>query len=119
MPGYDKAHINSIPLRIAVGPSGADTLVVIQQFSPLGSHAQVTSLSTVYTANPPENCIRSLVQASVQDVRFRLDGGSPTSSLGFLLRAGSPPIILPCQPGQTIKFIEVVAGAVLDLQFGY
>jgi hypothetical protein len=118
MPGYDRAQINSTPLRIAVGPSGADTLVVVQQFNPLGAHVQA-ALSGVYTASPPENSIRMLVQSSTQDIRFRLDGGNPTSALGFLLKAGNPPIILPCQPTQVVKFIEVVAGAIIDIQYGY
>jgi len=117
--GLGKAQINSIPLRILGGESGQDTLVVVQVFTFLGSHVQVADLSSVYEANPPVDACRMLAQAFTQDVRFTLDGTDPSSTKGFQLKEGTPPIMLPLNTSTPPKFIAEVAGATLEIQYGY
>jgi len=119
MSGTGKSFINAIPLRILSGESGADTLMVVQVFTFLGSHTQVSDLSSVYEADPPNDAVRMLVQAFTQDVRFTLDGTDPSSTKGFQLKEGTPPIMLPINPSTPPKFIEEVSGATVEIQYGY
>jgi hypothetical protein len=89
-------------------------------FVPIGSHTQNTSLSTAVDITVPAGATAMMVQAGTQNVRFTLDNSTTnaTTTVGFLLTAGDPPVIIPSYPGQIISVIEVTASAKLDYQFG-
>ena len=53
-----------------------------------------------------------------QNVRYTLDGTTPTASKGFLLKAGDPPVIIPITSGMLVKVIEEAASADLQYQWG-
>ena len=87
-------------------------------FHPVGSHFDGTNISSAVTLTPPTGASKLLIQALSQNVRFTLDGADPTSSKGFQLQAGDPPVVLPVGTGMTIKVIEEAATADVQYQWG-
>jgi len=83
----------------------------------IGSHTQNASLNTVQSITVPALAGVVLMQATTQNVRYTLDGTTPTTSKGFVLKAGEEPQLVPVEPGNTIKAIEETASAKLDYQF--
>ena len=88
-------------------------------FNPIGDHNDGLNISSAVTLTPPAGATKLLVQALDKNVRYTLDGTTPTASKGFQLAAGDPPIIIPIGNGTTIKIIEEAASADLNYQFGY
>ena len=88
-------------------------------FTPIGSHTSQNNLSTARTLTPPNPlATKLLVQCITQNVRYTLDGSTPTATTGFRLVAGDSPYIIPVAEGNTVKFIEETATAVLQSQWG-
>lgn len=87
-------------------------------FNPIGAHAEDTTVSSATTLTTPSGATKILLQALTQNVRFTLDGTTPTASLGFQLKAGDPPIIIPLKAGQSVILIEETASATIEYQFG-
>jgi hypothetical protein len=88
-----------------------DTLM----FRPAGSHYDGTVISSAVTLTPVSGATKLYIQALDQNVRFTLDGTTPTSVKGFQLKAGDPLICIPLAVGTTIKVIEEAATA--DIQY--
>lgn len=86
-------------------------------FSPKGSHTENASLSGVVTIVNAGDCDVVIVQAFTQNIRYTLDGSSPDANTGFQLKAGDPPLSIPCRYC-TVKVIEEAATAVLQYQKG-
>ena len=59
-----------------------------------------------------------LIQSSVADCRYTLDGTTPTAAVGFTLVAGADPTLILLDEGIAFKVIEEGATAILDYQFG-
>jgi hypothetical protein len=112
----EQGFIRDQKISLHQGPSGHYTIVVDHGFTPSGSHVS-QALSGEYAPLTPEDATKALVQALVQNARFTLDGSSPTASTGFRITAGDPPMAIPVTG--SIKFIQELAGAVLELQWGY
>lgn len=91
-------------------------------FNPIGSHSDGGDISTATTISPPAglalNVAKLLIQAVSQNVRYTLDGTTPTATTGFQLVAGDLPIILPVGSNTVIKVIEESATADLQYQWG-
>jgi hypothetical protein len=91
-------------------------------FAPLGAHTQYNSLNTAKALTTalakPTGATKVLMQAQTQNIRFTLDGSTPTASKGFQLKAGDPPMVVPLSASFTIQLIEETATAVLDFQYG-
>lgn len=88
-------------------------------FTPVGSHADGASISSALTLTPPnDDASKLLMQALGQNVRFTLDGTTPTATKGFQLVAGDPPLLLPVTSSTTVKVIEETATADLQYQWG-
>lgn len=81
-----------------------------------GAHTQLTGLSSAKPILIPTSASGVIVQAITQNVRMRMDGTSPTASMGFQIRAGDPAIYIPSQVGTTLRFIEETASATLEYQ---
>lgn len=95
--------------------------VDLSAFAPIGAHTSNSSLGSVVNLSNgiPSGADQLLIQALTQNVRFTLDGTDPTASLGFQLKAGDPPMIIPIgATGQIIKVIQETAGAVIQFQWG-
>ena len=87
-------------------------------FDPIGAHVTDAVISTAAALTPPTGATKILIQALSQNVRFTLDGSTPTAAIGFQLAAGDPPIVIPLGTGMTIKVIEEAATASLQYQWG-
>lgn len=84
----------------------------------VGSHTQNSSLATVQTITISAGTTKLLIQSFTQNVRYTLDGTTPTATKGFRLTASNDPVIIPVVTGQTIKLIEEAASAVIEYQLG-
>ena len=102
-----------IPVQIKTG-----RVPVVTGFAPVsGDHTQRDDLATVKTITVPSDAGVWMVQASTQNVRFTLDGTTPTATKGFLITAAQAPLYIPVEGASSIKVIEVSTTAVLDYQF--
>ncbi len=99
--------------------SGTTTVITDRQtLTPVASgFTSGRNISAATTLTPPSGATKLLVQTITQNIRYTIDGTSPTASLGFQLRAGDPPIVIPVWPGTTIKVIQEAATAVLTEQW--
>jgi len=87
------------------------------RFDPIGNHVGGTSISSATTLTPEDGATKLLIQALDQNVRFTLDGTTPTASMGFQLVAGDPPVMI-WAAGATVKVIEEAATADIQYQWG-
>lgn len=92
--------------------------VLLRSFNPVGAHATDATISAATDITPPPGANKVLIQAFGADVRYTLDGTTPTAAVGFQLKAADPPILIPFGPGTVVKVIEETASATVDFQFG-
>ncbi len=85
---------------------------------PIGAHNDGLDISSAVALNIPSGATKLLIQALTQNVRFTVDGTTPTASKGFQLKAGDPPVVIPISSGTSVKVIEEAATADLQYQFG-
>lgn len=78
-------------------------------------YEQITDLSVAISLTVPENSIQAIIVPENQDVRWRDDLVDPTASIGMPLKKDA---VFICN-GKFIqlKFIEVTAGAVLNISY--
>ena len=88
--------------------------VIEGQRQPLG-YQQITDLSSPVTLAPPSGTRLAVIQCDTQNVRWRDDVTAPTSTVGMLLATGDDKIYTGDFAG--IQFIEVVAGANLNISY--
>ncbi len=88
-----------------------------ERFQPEGSHTRNAALSSAVTLTKPSGAGLIILQCETQNVKFTLDGTTPTATVGFLLTAGDPPILVPVA-GAAVKVIEVAASASVNYQWG-
>lgn len=88
-------------------------------FAPNGAHSSGADISSVATLAIPAGAKKIMIQALTQNVRITLDGTAATTSVGFQLKAGDPPVIFPIGHKMAIKVIEEAATASLQYQFSY
>ena len=83
-----------------------------------GSHTQYTAITDATTLTTPSGAVKAMLQnTSTLDVRYRLDGGDPSITEGFLLQKTDGPRVVPVNIGDTLIVIGAV-GAVLEVQWG-
>lgn len=87
-------------------------------FSPVGAHGSYGSLAAAVTLTPPATANTLLIQATGQNVRYTVDGTTPTASAGFRLRSDDSPVIIDIGVGMTVKVIEESATATVQYQWG-
>ncbi len=76
---------------------------------------QLTSLSSSTALTVPSSARLALIQASVQNVRWRDDGTNPTASVGNVITADS--ILWYTADPRNLKFIEETSGAKLNVSY--
>jgi len=87
-------------------------------FNPIGAHVDGPDISSAVTLTPPDLATKVMLQALSQSARYTLDGTTPTSSKGFQLYAGDPPVILSIGKLVTLKIIQEAATCDLQYQWG-
>lgn len=90
--------------------------ITIAPYLPVGAHTVNSTLSAVVNITVAQNSNGLLVQALTQNIRFTLDGTLPTATVGFQLKAGDSPLLIPLIPGAVLRFIEETASATLQYQ---
>ena len=82
-----------------------------------GTHLQAV-LSTVNNQPLPKpaGATHILIQAQIQNIRYRMDGLAATTTQGFQLAAAAEPRLICVQAG-ALDVCAEVAGAVIDYQW--
>jgi len=86
-------------------------------FIPYGegyTHLSYALSTSPVTLSTPINANGILVQALTQNARFTMDGSAPSSTKGFQLKAGDPPLMIPIETGITLKWVAETAGVILE-----
>lgn len=104
-------------------PDIKQQFVIVSPFTPMpnvdGSNPhRSNNVDALFTVNIPTGCEEVLVQAIDQNIRYTLNGTTPTASSGFVLTAGNDPISIPVTKYTVLKFISETAGAILEHEFG-
>jgi hypothetical protein len=89
-------------------------------FTPLsGETHNSTPLGTAsLTLSLPLHAGRIIIQALTQNIRYTLDGTTPTAAIGFQLKAADPPREIEITSGMVMKFFREASGAVLEYEYG-
>jgi len=87
-------------------------------FIPIGGHESGEDISSAVELTAPATATKLLIQAVTQNVRYTIDGTTPTATLGFLLTAGDPPGIIYFGADMQVQVIEETATASLQYQWG-
>ena len=95
----------------------------MEDFTPLkvltgDTHISHSLGATALTLSIPLHAGSVMMQALTQNIRYTLDGTTPTASLGFQLKAGDAPILFKLTSKMTLKFFREVSGAVLEYGYG-
>ena len=88
-------------------------------FRPNGAHNDGLDISSAVALTIPAGATKLLIQALTQNIRFTLDGTTPTATVGFQIVAGDPPLVIPLSSVTTITVIEETATADMQYQFGF
>jgi hypothetical protein len=92
---------------MGTGTGGAGTYTV--------SQACTSSGASLTTVGPPNGGNFVMMQAEAQSIRWRDDGGTPTTTSGMLLLAVSPQGYTGTM--SAIRFIDATAGGLLNASF--
>lgn len=84
---------------------------------PFSTHVSVTITGAFSPASRPAEAEWLLVQALTQNARYTLDGTTPTAALGFQLKAGDPPMLIPLGKDLYPRFFPETAGTILQYQW--
>lgn len=99
---------------MAVDSQEQRTYLIDGKLVPLG-YEQVTTLTSSTPIEPPTGARVAVIQALVQNVRWRDDGEDPTNSVGMQLAAGRD--MLYTGNLVDIRFIEEAASAQLNISY--
>jgi hypothetical protein len=87
-------------------------------FSLVGVHQQDTTISTATVLTLPSGANGLLMQATGQNIRYTLDGSTPTASKGFVLVSNAAPVLVTFPTDDTVvTVIEATASAAVEFQF--
>ena len=85
-------------------------------YRPVSTHTQV-GCAAATTITIPDGANGMLVQCGTQNVRYTIDGTTPTTTVGFLLNKDTNPVLLYKTDDDCVfTFIETAATAVLIYQ---
>ena len=88
-------------------------------FRPNGAHNDGLDISSAVALTIPDGARKLLIQALDQNIRFSLDGTTPTATKGFQIAAEDPPLVIPLSSVTTVTVIEETTTADMQYQFGY
>ncbi len=87
-------------------------------FTPVGAHTANSALSAAVPLTAPAGADRIRVQAFTANLRYTLDGTTPTATLGFRLRLDIDPVEIRIPAGATLTVIQEALNGVLQYQWG-
>lgn len=111
------ADVAAIEASLVTWPRALDH---VRHYTPVGAHTQATIGSSVTTLSVPRQANAVLVRATGSyDIRFTIDGTTPTTSLGFVLLNDAPEaLFIPVGRNSQLKFIrDEGSDATLEYQF--
>lgn len=82
------------------------------------THKSIAIGANLFVAYIPPGAKSVLIQATVDDVRFTLDGTTPTAAIGFRLFADGFPLLFELNERTILKFFGEGATSVLQYCFG-
>lgn len=91
-------------------------LTRLVDYTPIGAHVSGTNIANAVTLTKPAGATGIILQTITQNVRWRLDGTNPTTTVGFQLKAGNDPLLIAV-PGADIRVIQEAATASLQYQW--
>lgn len=83
----------------------------------VGGHTRDTTVDTATVLTIPSGARYCLLQCLAQNIRYTLDGTTPTAAIGFRMTAGNAPLAIWCEAGVTLTVISETAGAEVQFQF--
>jgi hypothetical protein len=99
---------------LQVTPGSGQTVFCLP-YLPLGFQ-QLTSLASATGLSVPTGATAALITCEVASVRYRDDGTNPTAAVGMIMGPGASPLLYAGSLA-AISFIQVSAGAVLDVSY--
>lgn len=82
-----------------------------------GGH-QTLALGGAQTLQIPQGARYVMLQATVQNARYTLDGTTPAAAIGFQLKSGDPPRTLFLSHRTILRVMSEVAGSQLAVLYG-
>ena len=90
-------------------------IVVPEKVVPVDTHKTETVGGSAFSPTATPNAARYLlVQALAQNVRYTLDGTTPSATVGFQLKTTDTPILIPIGKGMVPRFFREASGAILQ-----
>lgn len=84
----------------------------------IGSHTKNSSLATAVVIDIPRTATRIVIQASGQNVRYTLDGTTPTATLGYRLSSlDVTPRTINVEGEYILTVIEEASGGIINYHF--
>lgn len=80
-------------------------------------HHTYTMPASVQELSLPLHARGILMQAITQNIRYTLDGSTPTASSGYQLLASDPPLYIEITKGMRLRFLREASGAVLEYEY--
>lgn len=98
--------------------SGDNVVIVAGKYlRPIGNHNSTEDLGSATTISVPSGASKAMIQAVDQNIRYTLDGSTPTATHGFQLAASNEPVLIPVGDGITLKMLEEAGAAELQIQW--
>lgn len=82
----------------------------------VGSHTSLATLSTAIALAPPAGGDVIQLQVFAQNIRYTLDGTTPTATTGFQITSGSC-VVIDVGSDHVLKVIEETASASVQYQW--
>ena len=92
-------------------------VTIHENYAPVGAHSGGVNIAAAVTLTKPAGAAEIIMQAITQNIRFTLDGTTPTATLGFQLNCNSWGPLMVAVPGAAIIVIQEAATASLQYQW--
>lgn len=81
-------------------------------------HKTITLGAAVYVPYFPQNAHKIMMQANTKDLRYTLDGTTPSATVGFHLAAEASPITIEVNEHVKLQVIREESGTILQYEIG-
>lgn len=90
------------------------------EFSPdlRETHHTITLDAGVYVPYFPLNAHKIMMQCGTKDLRYTLDGTTPTTTVGFHMKADDAPLTIEINENVKLQVIREESGTILQYEIG-